>query len=353
MAKFLKEKSVLITVKITILGHNTQMNASTRKTAPNECKYENAGRRVLFEATDADQHAHNLTNWQQQYDQVGAGKFYGHIMEIQLEELQVFKEHTSQAMRQSCNVWSDSIWLGLPHDIDQESRINGKRISKQHIMCRPGDNEFELVTPANFDIYGLVVSQTKIINTANAQQLDINWPALFNKDQLTLNPKTLNNLHFILQRLLSSQSNWHSCHEDILIMAILQVFIEGETSSKQDRYTQVGFQHRKSVVIKAREFIRENISENITISQLCEITNVSRRTLQYSFETILGITPLQFLRISRLNGVRRTLHDNTQNISVSDIASHWGFWHLSQFSKDYKTLFGELPSQAAKGLLNT
>lgn len=329
------------------------MNASTQEMAPNKCKYEGAEQRVWFESTDADQHADNLTNWQQQYDQMGAGKFYGHIVEVQLKELQIFKEHTSQAMRQSCNVWSDSIWLGLPHNTDQESRINGQIVNNQHIMCRPGDHDFELVTPADFDIYGLVVSQQKIMDAANAQQLDINWAALFNKHQLTLNSKTLNNLHFVLQHLLSAQSKWHSNHEDILIMAILQVFMESETSYKQQKNIQVGFQHRKAVVKIVRDFIQENISENITIGQLCEIANVSRRTLQYSFETILGITPLQFLRISRLNGVRRTLHSNTENLSISDIASQWGFWHLSQFSKDYKTLFGQLPSQAAKNSFNS
>ena len=329
------------------------MNASTQEIAPNECKYEGAEQRAWFESTDADQHADNLTNWQQQYDQMGAGKFYGHIVEVQLDELQIFKEHTSQAMRQSCNVWSDSIWLGLPHNTDQESRINGHKISKQHIMCRPGDIDFELVTPADFDIYGLVVSQQKIMDAANVQQLDINWSSLFKQDHLALNPKTLQNLNFIFQRLLNNQSSWHASHEDILIMALLQVFVEGEQPYKQEKNTQVGFQRRKAVVLKAREFLKENIAENVTISQLCDIANVSRRTLQYSFETILGVTPLQFLRISRLNSVRRALHCNTQNVSISDIASHWGFWHLSQFSKDYKTLFGELPSQTVKKLLTT
>jgi AraC family ethanolamine operon transcriptional activator len=31
-------------------------------------------------------------------------------------------------------------------------------------------------------------------------------------------------------------------------------------------------------------------------------------------------------------------------VTIQDIASHWGFWHLSQFAQDYRQLFGELPS---------
>jgi len=30
---------------------------------------------------------------------------------------------------------------------------------------------------------------------------------------------------------------------------------------------------------------------------------------------------------------------------LSDIAARWGFWHLSHFAADYKSMFGELPSE--------
>ena len=97
-----------------------------------------------------------------------------------------------------------------------------------------------------------------------------------------------------------------------------------------------------------KAFLQQHHDEPVTITQLCDIANVSRRTLQYSFETVLGISPLQYLRVSRLNGVRRKLMTSAQQHSIADIAAQWGFWHLSQFAKDYKQLFGELPSQTQK-----
>jgi AraC family ethanolamine operon transcriptional activator len=73
------------------------------------------------------------------------------------------------------------------------------------------------------------------------------------------------------------------------------------------------------------------------------LCHVSRRTLQYSFEIILCMSPLRYLRLSRLNGSRRELA-LSQNETIADIATKWGFWHLSQFTQDYKQLFNELPS---------
>ncbi|OUS34115.1 AraC family transcriptional regulator, partial [Oleispira antarctica] len=107
---------------------------------PSEVNAPNQGR-IQREATDADQHAHNLTNWQQQYDQISAGDFYGQLTEMQFDGLQLFQEHTSQALRQSCNTWQQSLWLGIPVNHKKSSKINGLNIEQNHIMCRPGNRE--------------------------------------------------------------------------------------------------------------------------------------------------------------------------------------------------------------------
>lgn len=96
-------------------------------------------------AHDADELASKLTNWQQRYDQVSAGRFSGALTERQLPQLQVFRESLSQAVRQSCRVWPDAIWFGLP-DHDTATRINGRQAADNTLMVRPGDVEFELVT---------------------------------------------------------------------------------------------------------------------------------------------------------------------------------------------------------------
>ena len=301
----------------------------------------------VSEAHDADLHASNLTNWQQEYDQTSRGSFYGRIVELPFDGLQVFCEHTSQALQQKCVVWPNSVWLGIPLADQEESRINGLTIRSNTIMCRPGDCDFQLSTPQDYDLYGLVVDRSKLIKMASIHGVDLNWKELTEYGRLGVPDKTLDEVRFLLARLLSSESKTPPrLQQDIVMMALLEVL---KSETPQPAKTQ-SYYHRKKVVDYARLFLDQHLDDPVTVTQLCEVTNVSRRTLQYSFESILGVSPIQYLRISRLNGVRRSLVQAKSDQSVSDIAAQWGFWHLSQFAKDYKQLFGETPSKTLTGL---
>ncbi|HAF4066444.1 TPA: ethanolamine utilization protein EutR, partial [Salmonella enterica subsp. enterica serovar Typhi] len=63
--------------------------------------------------TDVYEHALTITAWQQIYDQLHPGKFHGEFTEILLDEIQVFREYTGLALRQSCLVWPNSFWFGI------------------------------------------------------------------------------------------------------------------------------------------------------------------------------------------------------------------------------------------------
>ena len=103
------------------------------------------------------------------------------------------------------------------------------------------------------------------------------------------------------------------------------------------------------VVARAQDYMREHVEEPLTVEDLCRALQVSRRTLQYSFQEILQLNPVSYLRAMRLNGVRRALKSSAaQRQSVQDVAARWGFWHLSHFANDYRRMFGELPSETLR-----
>nr|WP_225585054.1 MULTISPECIES: helix-turn-helix domain-containing protein [unclassified Acidovorax] len=86
-----------------------------------------------------------------------------------------------------------------------------------------------------------------------------------------------------------------------------------------------------------------------SLLEVCRHVGASHRKLNYCFQEVLGMSPARYLRVLRLNGVRRQLRSELDlRLGVQDVAALWGFWHLGQFSADYKRQFAELPSHTLK-----
>lgn len=99
------------------------------------------------------------------------------------------------------------------------------------------------------------------------------------------------------------------------------------------------------LVRRARDYIAGHIHEPLTLKDLYTALGVSRRTLFYSFENVFGLTPMEYIKVQRLQGLHQSLlAAEPTTTKVTTLARKWGFWHSGQLAKDYKTMFGELPS---------
>ena len=210
-------------------------------------------------------------------------------------------------------------------------------------MCRTSNSDFELITPEQFDIYGLVIDWHSIEYMAQLQGVTIKNLSSAQSARLSVSDSSLKTARQIINSMVIGKGFGlkEESQQDMLNMLALHLL---QADNPQQNIAP-SYKHRKAVVDKVKEYVAANPQKTITITELCELTFVSRRTLQYSFESILGINPLRFLRLTRLNNVRRELKLVGQTKPISTIAANWGFWHAGQFTKDYTQLFGENPSQ--------
>ena len=102
---------------------------------------------------------------------------------------------------------------------------------------------------------------------------------------------------------------------------------------------------RQKLVQRAEEIMSDRLALPVTLTDLCQELKTSKRSLYYAFNEYFGLPPMQYLKILRLNGVRRALKlADPQTSKVTTIAGRYGFWHMGQFSTDYRIMFGESPS---------
>jgi AraC family ethanolamine operon transcriptional activator len=96
------------------------------------------------------------------------------------------------------------------------------------------------------------------------------------------------------------------------------------------------------------DFIHDNLRQLTSVNQIFEETGIPERTARRLIGKKYGISPKTFLSALRLNEVRKLLLSNDEESHVFQVASEYSYWHMGQFGRDYKHLFGELPSQTLK-----
>jgi AraC-like DNA-binding protein len=112
--------------------------------------------------------------------------------------------------------------------------------------------------------------------------------------------------------------------------------------------------HRRSllpgVVRRAQAFLHEQVSETVSLADLCQHLGVSARSLQLAFKEHLGQSPMAYLRDIRLDAVRDALRrvKRGDKTTVLGAAEAHGFFHMGHFSTHYQRRFGEAPSETLR-----
>ncbi|MGR5458986.1 helix-turn-helix domain-containing protein [Vibrio alfacsensis] len=290
-----------------------------------------------FNTFDANQQAASLVNWQQEYDQLSRGRFLGQIRERKFSQVHLFQEDSNRKLKQQCRV-NEGIWLGLSAS-DRPLHINHAQGDSDSVLVREDGVDFELLTPENFSIYGLVISPALVERIQ--QQLEIE--SLINKSHfLHCSQHYTQQIKAYLALLLSQHRprwSFHT-HQGIVQDMLVELFAQ---SSSQDTQKANATQ-REVTMRRIRQYLDNSQYRNpITVTEICDAVHVSRRTLQYTFESCCDISPKQFIQSMRLNQIRRVLQDPSEQRCINEIAFNFGFFHLGHFCQSYKHLFGESP----------
>lgn len=296
-----------------------------------------------------EEQAASLREWDQVYEQMTPGRFVGGLHEVRFSGVQLFHETTSQAVHEAGAPWKGSRAIGVPVRMDGTARFRGEAVDADALVTLGSQDELDFYTPRGFEILGLVVDEVAL--EAHARQVEHRdlADAFAGKGVFKPGAARLSEFRRLLLSVLQSlEVNPTALQfrptqrilEQSMLGAIVSVVADDGTAPA------AACAGRRQVVDAAKSFMRSRIAEPITVADLCRELGVSRRTLQYSFQEVLGTNPVQFLRAMRLNGVRRDLRNpSPPAASVQDIAAGWGFWHLGHFVTDYKRMFGELPSE--------
>lgn len=98
-------------------------------------------------------------------------------------------------------------------------------------------------------------------------------------------------------------------------------------------------------VRQIEDWVAANVGEPIGVEDLARVAGVSVRSLQVACRRVRGRTPMQLVLQRRLEAARDALRNAAPGSRVTSVAADCGFFNFGRFAADYRTAFGEAPSQ--------
>lgn len=308
-----------------------------------------------FACNDVDSHAECTHGWSIRLDQLSPGPFQGTLHEIRFDGMQLLRERVNRALLKRGDQCAGSTSFSIPLETAGDGYCGGTPLRDKALLVSGGTSLPELRTPDHQDVVLLTVSTDTL-------RKQLAWLADEHRDgDATLSGETTivrvpAARYDALTSLLVAgfdaadtsarpfaQPQARKTLRDAILVELVDALEAGGRPARLDPSA------RRRMVECVRELVESRPDVPLTVLDVCRAVGASRRKLQYCFEEILGTHPAWYLRVLRLNAVRRELREHSPaSASVSDVACRWGFWHLSRFAAHYRELFGELPSDTLK-----
>ncbi len=105
---------------------------------------------------------------------------------------------------------------------------------------------------------------------------------------------------------------------------------------------------RTQRVARAIDWIRSHYDQTLRVGALAEAMHMSASSLHHQFKAVTAMSPLQFQKQLRLHEARRLMF--SEGVEAAVAAHRVGYGSPSQFSREYRRLFGAPPRREVQAI---
>ena len=296
-----------------------------------------------FETSDLEAHREAVQPNQIQIDQLSPGAFASQVSSISAHGMMLYRERWNQRLHVRGANPAGYILIGvntLPGIV-----WRGESLEPDQLILNHADAELEYSTGQSADHLVLLVPTDRLSLHVGEQLTDLMCSA---RTAWRGDPGAVASLAGTMRRLLddfSVDDRSSGCEQEFaaveheLLEAVAGVCV---VANGQPARTEKIASRR--ALLRAIEYT-SNLHRSIRLPDLVAEVGISQRSLEYAFKGAFGVSPVRYLRWSRLNHVRRELLSSAPgSTTVTQVATHWGFCEMSHLAVDYNHLFAESPS---------
>lgn len=292
-----------------------------------------------------------LDTWNQHYSQLSRGAFLGGVTSLHTRSFRLFAERMNRAVLQQGDVGRGRLGFGIATRMAGSCNICGEVAGPGDLLVFSGDQGFEFLSPDGFEFIGLEIKSDRGEDAVFAALVALLADKLQGMGRAIALPgghsEALAEAFRAMLDLLGEKARQGL---PVTALQTMQRQLVGTVIDCLDAAGPAADRSRGSrrhwQIVRA---IRENVLNQpdcpLSVAELSLRLAVSRRTLQNAVAGTLRMSPVSLLRALRLSETRRELPGAA---SVTEVATRWGFWHFGHFARDYRAMFGELPSETLR-----
>ena len=293
------------------------------------------------------------TTWDLEAKQIDQGRFHAEFVFWGDSDLQIAEVLYNRKLLQHGSVPS-GYTFAVNHPDSAPITWRYTEFPLNGIIVFPENREHQGVSLPNHHPFILTISEHLLTTVAE----DLGLPEInrvVRKGEVRIcDPVMIHRIQTYLMSLCAAMKNTDGKLLDTLIIAetkwkIARLLLLSLASSEAFKSIKRQFHRRKRVVDRVLEYIDADLTIPRSVPELCRVAEVDERTLRNYFYEQFSLSPKKLINRYRLNVVRSALKRmDSPTLSIIDIANETGFWHMGQFARDYRMLFGELPSTTIK-----
>ena len=279
--------------------------------------------------------------------QITSGPLYGQINVNSLSGTALVHIETNQGLLVYGNPPTGTINVAIEHSKQLDlHRVQGSvltqtslsgfnaRKTQTYFSVTPGSRLSVAIFPANI-----------MLSTMHQLHGEQGTDILLNQNLKRISPKQFDHiLSSTRQRVTGTfKTSDTAMHQHDYILSILNALGSSHSTASNERKT--------NNIPLVEQFVRtcfeEGCTNPLTINDLTTKLFSSKTVLSQSIKESTGLSPMTFLRNVRLEQVRSQLIRGDSSTSIISVAQKYGFPSRGHFSRYYRELFGELPSETA------
>jgi AraC family transcriptional regulator, ethanolamine operon transcriptional activator len=305
---------------------------------------------ATHETHDAWRHGANATGWSHVYEQLKPGAFHGRMTQAWLGPIQVIHERVDGAFSYHGRPWHGARVLFAFLPTSGDLYYDGRPLSTDVLVTHRWDAVDRVSCSRQLEL-ALIAIDEEFLNWHTAR---VAGREFFGRDATAVtssaDPGVVRKFRRCVIQLVEELTAAPELLDDTkssqaLQNRVLESLVDVLTTGSEPNQRLPNPSTRAYIVDQAINFMEARLAEPICLADISAALRVCPRTLRYSFEHVLGISPTRYLLASRLNRARRELASAGANSSIQCIASRAGFWHMGRFAHYFRETFGELPSE--------